>query len=303
MSDDPLDRIPYQPATERVALEWPGGAGVACWVAANVEHREIVPLPDARRDPWPRMAHPDVRTYSHHDYGNRIGFWRMLEAFDRHDVPCTVSCNLAVLELFPEIRDAIVERDWEVMSHGLYNTRYLYGLDERDEAALLRECDELAQRLTGRRLLGMLGPSISASPRTPDLLARAGYLYHADWVHDDQPTPIRVREGRLVSVPYTYELNDAVLLRDHFELDELLARVRTQLAVLLDEAERDGAGRVLCVAVHPCFVGQPQRAGVFEEILALLAGTEGAWCTTAGEIARVYIDTAHDVALALGDAR
>jgi len=296
--DDPLERIPYRPATRPVRIEWPGGARVACWVAVNVEHREFVPSPDPWRDQWPRMAHPDIRTYSHHDYGNRVGFWRLLESFDRHGVPVTVSCNLAVLGMFSEICDAIVEHDgWEVMSHGLYNTRYLYGLPEEEEEALLRECDTVARRLTGRRLLGMLGPSISASPRTPDLLARVGYLYHADWVHDDQPTPIRVAEGRLVGVPYTYELNDAALLRDHFELDELRERVQAQLAVLLDESERDGAGRVLCVALHPCFAGQPHRAEVLDEILGLLAGTDGTWCTTAGRIAGVFLDTAYEDAL------
>jgi len=292
--DDPLERIPYRPATRPVPITWPGGAGVACWVVMNVEHREFVPEPDLWRDQWPRTAHPDVRTYAHHDYGNRVGFWRMLEAFDRHGVPCTVSGNLAVLEMFPEIREAIVERDeWEFMSHGLYNTRYLYGLDENEEEALLLDCDARARRLTGRRLLGMLGPSISASPRTPDLLARTGYRYHADWVHDDQPTPIRVAEGRLVSVPYTYELNDAVLLRDHFELDELLERARAQLTVLRDEATRDGAGRVMCVSLHPCFAGQPHRAGVLDEILALLSGSEGTWCTTAGRIATTFLESGY----------
>ena len=46
----------------------------------------------------------------------------------------------------------------------------------------------------------MLGPAISGTPRTPDLMAEAGLIYHTDWMHDDQPVPIRVASGKLVSV-------------------------------------------------------------------------------------------------------
>ena len=55
----------------------------------------------------------------------------------------------------------------------------------------------------------MSGPEISGTVRTPDLMAEAGLIHHTDWMHDDQPVPINVETGKLVSVPYSIELNDS----------------------------------------------------------------------------------------------
>ncbi|GIT70005.1 MAG: hypothetical protein Ct9H300mP27_11090 [Chloroflexota bacterium] len=52
---------------------------------------------------------------------------------DKHNIKCCVSLNLAVLEHFPEIAKAMTERDYDYMSHGIYNTRYLYTYDETAE--------------------------------------------------------------------------------------------------------------------------------------------------------------------------
>ena len=75
--------------------------------------------------------------YSNRDYGNRIGFWRMLEPLDKHGIRCTISLNVAVLEHFPEIAQAMVERDYDFMSHGIYNTRYLVRQSEEEGAGVL----------------------------------------------------------------------------------------------------------------------------------------------------------------------
>ena len=87
----------------------------------------------------PGLARP-IRTCSNiptGDYGNRVGFWRMLEPLDKHGIRCCVSLNLAVLEHFPEIAEAMIERDYDYMSHGIYNTRYLYSLLRGRRAGVL----------------------------------------------------------------------------------------------------------------------------------------------------------------------
>ena len=97
-----LDRVTYSPIIERPPLTLPGGSRVALWVSPNVEYYEYRPALDGKRDPYPRSPHPDVQQYGYCDYGNRVGFWRMLEVLDRHRVQCTVSLNLGVLGHFPE---------------------------------------------------------------------------------------------------------------------------------------------------------------------------------------------------------
>ena len=192
----PPNRVDYSPIIDRPAIKWPNGARVALWVSPNVEHYEYFPDYDGIRYPWPRVVSPDVQQYTYRDYGNRVGFWRMLEVMDKYKIKCCVSLNMAVLEHFPEIREAMVSRDWDFMSHGIYNTRYLNGLSEEQEREFYKDCIETLKRQTGKQLKGMLGPSISGTERTPDLMAEAGLIYHTDWIHDDQPVPIKVRSGK-----------------------------------------------------------------------------------------------------------
>src|SRR5687768_2378834 len=99
----PPYRVDYSPIVDRPPITWPNNARVAFWVAPNVEHYEYLPDFDGVRNPWPRTPYPDAREYSYRDYGNRIGFWRMVEVLDAYGIKCCVSLNLAVLEHYPEI--------------------------------------------------------------------------------------------------------------------------------------------------------------------------------------------------------
>lgn len=286
------DRLPYSPIVDRQPIQWPGGARLAVWIVPNVEHYEYLPPPGSA-DPYPRTPHPDVRKYAYHDYGNRVGFWRMLEVFDRHEIPCTVSLNVAVLDHYPEIAAAMIERDWELMSHGLYNTRFVTGMTEDVERAFYEECNEVLQRHTGGRFAGMLGPYITANSHTPDVMVEVGMRYTADWVHDERPAPIRTRSGRpLVALPYTYELNDApLLMRSHVEADAYEGLCRDQF----DRVYRDAAdgGRVLCLALHPFAIGQPHRIGALDRVLDHFRSHDGVWIAHASAIVDHYLAHHH----------
>ena len=293
----PPDRVDYSPIIDRPIIKWPNGARVALWISPNVEHYEYMPDDDAARTPWPRTPFPDVQQYSYRDYGNRVGFWRMLETLDKYNIRSCVSLNVAVLEHFPEIRDAMVERNYDYMSHGIYNTRYLYTYTEEQEREFYRDTIENLKIHTGKQLKGMLGPAISGTERTPDLMAEAGLIYHTDWMHDDQPVPIKVKSGKLISVPYSIELNDSSLLRDnHYEGDYFARICKAQF----DQLYKEGAesGRVMCIALHPFLIGQPHRIKYLDEILSHIMSHDGVWQTTADEIADYYIENHYDDAVA-----
>ncbi len=130
----PGSEVLYSPVTQRPRIVWPEGKRLAVWLAFNIEHYQYLPPDNAYITPWPRVAAPpDLMMYGYYDFANRVGFWRMLEVIDRYGVPMTASVNVAVLDHFPEIRDAIASRGWGVMCHGVYNTEYLFGLDETRE--------------------------------------------------------------------------------------------------------------------------------------------------------------------------
>ena len=292
----PPHRVVYSPIIDRPKITWPNNARVAFWVAPNVEHYEYLPDYDGQRNPWPRMPYPDVREYSYRDYGNRAGFWRMTEVLDAYQIKCCVSLNLAVLEHYPEIGEAMVKRDWDFMSHGIYNTRYLNTYTEEQERAFYQDCIATLQRHTGKQLKGMLGPAISGTERTPDLMAEAGLIYHTDWMHDDQPVPIQVQSGTLISVPYSVELNDAPTFRQHYEGDYFVRMCKAQF----DQLYKEGAdsGRVMCMALHPYLIGQPHRVKYLDQILNYVMSHDGVWQTTADEIAEYYIAHYYDQAIA-----
>ena len=291
----PPHRVAYLPIVDRPRVRWPNDARVALWIAPNVEHYEYLPPRDPQRNTWTRSPHPDVQGYGYRDYGNRVGFWRMTDVLDQYGVVATASTNLAVFDHYPEVGAAMVERGWEIMSHGIYNTRYISSIDETAERAFYIECIEALRSHAGQQLRGMLGPAVSNSALTPDLMAEAGLIYHADWFHDDQPVPLATRSGqRLVSVPYSMELNDVPVFTQHHDTDDFVAMARTQLDVLRREADDGAGGRVMCVALHPYLMGMPHRVDGLAAMLEYLMGHDDVWQTTASQIAQHFIDHHYD---------
>jgi allantoinase len=286
--------VPYSAIVDRPAITWPGGARVALWVVPNVEFYEYLPPPNPFKQAWGRVPAPDVRGYAWRDYGNRIGFWRMLEVFDHHGIRATASLNVSVLERFPEIAEAMVERNWELMSHGIVNTRFLFGLSREAERELIQETADTIQRMTGRRLKGMFGPHATLTENTMELMAEADLIYSADWFLDDQPFPIAVRSGRLIGVPYAWDLNDGLLTTGGFgkgigtfEADAFLQGNKDQFDVLYEEGAK--SGRVMCLALHTSIFGQPYRVKYLDETLRYILSHDAVWVATADEIAEHYL--------------
>ena len=296
------DFVRYAPVTTRPPIQWPGGKRLAVWIVPNIEFYEYTPPPAIGRETWDRVpSHPDVREYGFRDYGNRVGLWRMDEVLSAYPVRPTVSLNLALLDHFPEIAQLIRVRQWAVMSHGIYNTRFLYGMDEAQERAFYRDNIDSLRRHTGQVLQGILTPAITNTARTPSLIAEAGLSYHADWVHDDVPVPIIVPGRRLISMPYTYDLNDAPLWDGRpYGGRYFVDACKAAFDRLYSESAQ--GGRVFCIALHPYQIGQPHHVGHLREILDHVCAQPGVWHATGDEIASHYLAQHYDAQLAHAQA-
>ena len=178
-------RFDYAPINDRPIIKWPDNARVAFWVAPNMEFFEYLPQN--------RPTQPDIPHYSRMDYGNRVGFWRMLDVLNKHKVRACCCLNLELLDHFPEIKDAMIAANWDYMAHGLYNSRPIYDYTEEQERAYWQDFITHLKEMTGKRLKGRLGGGAGYTVRTDDLMAEAGCLYHTSWIIDDQPWPINVR--------------------------------------------------------------------------------------------------------------
>ena len=194
----PPDRVDYlpddRPAGHPVAGERPGG------LLGRPQHRALrIPSAAGRGAQSRGLAarFPDVQQYSAHEYGNRVGFWRLLEVLDRYQIRCSTTLNVGVLAALPgDRRGDARARTWTFVNHGFYNTRYITTFSEEQEREFFERCRETFTRLTGRELRGQSGPAASNTERTPDVLAEVGFRYQTDWKIDDQPLPIKVRAGR-----------------------------------------------------------------------------------------------------------
>ena len=88
----------------------------------------------------------------------------------------------------------------------------------------------------------------------------------------------------VMSVPYTFELNDKPAFEKKMRTaEEFDTMIRRQFDVLWREGETQA--RVMAVALHPYLIGVPHRIGVLDSALGYVCGHEGVWLTTGSEIA------------------
>lgn len=290
MKPAPYGPFPYSPINRRARLELPGGARLALWVVTNIEFFALdKPMPgDSNERPKPTDHTPMVRHWAQRDYGNRVGVFRLMELLTAHGIRSTVALNSAVCDHHPQLVEDCVQLGWEFMGHNRTNTERLTEVPLQEERALIHESLERIGRATGRRPVGWLGSGLQETWNTLDHLAAEGCVYVADWVNDDQPYFIDAGGRRLVSVPYSYELNDlAAIVRSKSTPGEFERMIRDQFDVLWREGAR--SGRVMAICLHPFIMGQPHRIGALERALAYIDRFDGVWKATGEEIARHFI--------------
>ncbi len=270
---NPFDLFAYRAIVDAPRVTWPGGARIAVWVIPNIEHFHMELFANA----------PDVRNYSRRDYGNRVGIWRLMEVLARHKIRGTVALNAEVITHYPRIIEAAIGLGWEFMGHGLTNSTALTGMHAATErATILATRDAIIG--TGQKMHGWLGPGLTETWRTLDLLAEAGATYVADWINDD--LPYRMRNG-LHAIPYSIELNDMPLfVNPSISIADFERRMIDAFDVLYDEGEHNG--RVLGIALHPFLIGSPHRIRYLDRALAHMASHEGVWFATGAEIIAHY---------------
>jgi hypothetical protein len=181
----------------------------------------------------------------------------------------------------------IKERGDDVLGHGRTNAEVLKPFWEDDEARVIQEVTEVIEKYIGVRPTGWMGPGATESNVTPDLLQEAGYTHLLDWPFDDQPIWMKTRSGRLLSVPYPMELNDAgtLAMRDHTGR-QFADMIVDQFEEMLEQSERQTV--VFALSLHGFIVGQPFRLRPLRQAIKHCAQhkhKDRVWFTRAGEIA------------------
>ncbi len=279
----PNDRLDYSAITTRKPLKLPKGARMVVWTVTNVEEWDptqtmprTVLTPPAGGSPM-----PDIPNWCWHEYGNRVGFWRLLQVYDEFKIPGVMNINGVAVNAFPDIVKACVDRNWEFVGHG-YTQRNMQKVE--NERADVRKCIEVLEKATGKRPRGWLGPGLTETWETPDILAEEGYDYVADWVLDDQPVWMKTRGKPILNIPYTQECNDvAMMLIQHHKASEFYERAMDQFEQIYKDAK--GSARVMAISVHPYIMGAPHRAKYFRQIFQKIRKKKDVLFWTGAQIA------------------
>ena len=148
----PSERVPYSAIVDRPPLVLPGDARMVVWSIVNVEDWGIErPMPrTVLSPPMGQPLLPDLPNWAWHEYGMRVGFWRLFDCLQKFGVTPTLAINGVVCRNYPRIAQAAKDAGWEFMGHGWLQTPMHKVEDQRASIAdtieairaFLREYDE-----------------------------------------------------------------------------------------------------------------------------------------------------------------
>jgi peptidoglycan/xylan/chitin deacetylase (PgdA/CDA1 family) len=281
--------FPYVPIKDRPRLTWPDNARLAVWVIPNIEFfpltRGIPPNPGA-----PAGNPPSVRAWAQRDYGNRVGIWRLMDLLSKHGVRASPTLNSDICDHHPQIVRAAIELGWEILGHNQTNSVWLDALSPVEERETIHRTLSRIAEMTGKKPAGWLGSGLAETWHTLDFLADEGCLYVADWVNDDQPYMMDIGGRPLVSIPYSYEINDAPFIGSRAgTIDAFETAIRRQFDTLYAEGAQ--SGRVMAICLHPYIIGVPHRIAGLDSALSYIRAHDGVWFTTGEEIVRHWLQS------------
>lgn len=274
---------PWSSIFDRKPIAWPAGKSVAVWLCVSLEWFPITPSDTPFRAPGHmQTAYPDYRHYTAREYGTRVGFYRLLDAFKKAGVRASIATNAAIAERYPQIIADIVADGHEIIAHSTdMNGTIASGLPEDEERALIANSLDTLTRVAGTRPTGWLSIARSQSWNTPELLKEAGVGYACDWVNDELPYAFN---NALINLPLNHELSDRqVITVQQQSADSYAQQVEDAFTFLAQEATTHG-GRMLPLHITPYIMALPYRIAAFEALLQRLVARPEAWFATGEEI-------------------
>jgi peptidoglycan/xylan/chitin deacetylase (PgdA/CDA1 family) len=279
-------RAPYSAIFDRPTLQLPNNGRMLVWLIVNVEHWSIErAMPrTVLSPPMGQPLMPDLPNWAWHEYGMRVGFWRIYDALNKRGIVPTMATNGFVCDSYPLIVEMALKKDWEIMGHGFVQGP-MHKLENQQEAIQLTV--DTIKRFSGKAPVGWESPGLTENDFTLDCLSKSGIEYVADWVLDDQPVWLKAQPKPVLSVPYTVELNDIpMMLLQQNRSEEMLLRGIDHFDRLYQESET--IPRVMAISIHPYVTGVAHRIGYFEKLLDHIQSRSGVVIQTGEQISNWY---------------
>jgi allantoinase len=272
---------PFRALPDAPRFIWPDGARIAFTVTLMLDYWELEASPG--ESPDPRIVSPlgkflpDWLTWSHRQYGARVGIFRILDVLDRFNVRPSVALGTAAAKRYPELVDALLRRNACFMAHGDFATRRITSRTPDERGAIVAARDGVAAAI-GQLPKGWCGQDFNESADTPARLAEAGFQYTTDWANDDRPYLL---DGGLVALPPQPEWNDLECMW----LRRVTPPVWQGNIVEAFEVLHAEGGNVFNLTLHPWIAGQAHRIRYLRDALHQVLGKPQIWRATTDEVA------------------
>jgi allantoinase len=283
------DVYEWSPIVNRPVLRWPNGARVALVVVVNLEHygwtaaegtpTAVSPLGGPGglwTDSQPGTERfPDIGTYGNHEYGNRVGVFRIFDVLDKYGIVPTLALDAMTADNYPYLVAAGQDRGAEFIAHGIGRREIIHaGLSEEQERRYIQTSIAAVEKATGTRPAGWLGPDFQETVNTPHLLAAEGITYLCDFGNDEQPYKMTPKTGELYSLGVCAPLDDNYT---NVHARRTITELTNSWCGWFDGVYADGAtnGRVM---------GQPWRIVYLDQVLGHIDAHQGVWKATGGQV-------------------
>jgi allantoinase len=274
------ERYAWSMLHTRPKVQLPGGKHLGVWVNVSVQHFPLNPVGKPVKLPGNMtMPYPDLRHFSLRDYGNRVGVYRFLKAFERLGTQASFAINAEAVQRFPYLMGQIKNGGFEVLGHSWnMDTPHAGGMSPDAETELVKRSLDLLRSTFNQPITGWLSPGKLQSPNTPDIIQAKGINFCADWVNDDMPYAFNTAGGQLWTLPLSTEIEDRFVVMDNQHDEASWAQqVEDSIDYLIREAKQENSARMLGLNIHPWVMGQPHRMKHLEHVLERVAGDTDIW--------------------------
>ncbi|KDR26150.1 polysaccharide deacetylase family protein [Caballeronia grimmiae] len=264
---------------------WPNGARLAISVSMMFEGGGqpisgaggLIPEPIAK-------GVPDLPTNAYFAYGHYEGIPRALDLFDKHGIKVSSFMIGEAIKKAPQLAQEIVRRGHEAAAHGPTWSNS-YNLSREEEKRFIAESAETIHRITGQQPVGWNAYFLRNSVHILETLQELGFLYYIDEPSRDEPFIVPVKGKDLVTVPYTFHLND--ISAYPFEGYNPIAYEQA-LKDEFDQLYEEGASRrrMMLVGFHDRINGHANRIRVLDRFFTYARSRPDVWFARKDEIAR-----------------
>jgi peptidoglycan-N-acetylglucosamine deacetylase len=279
-----------------MTIELPAGTRMA--VAMTVDF-------DAH-SPWMgsmKMTTPSV--LSRGEFGALVGVPRLLELFERLEIPTTWFTPAHDIQTFPAQVEAVIGGGHEIGAHGLYHENLLE-LDEEQEREFMARQLGHHEALTGRRPRGYRSPAWDFTPSTLQILEDFGFDWDSSLMGREfepyHPREVTVSyesantfgpETRILEFPVSWYLDD-------WPAVEYIPGVSPQLGFhgsmlrrwqdIFDYAYDRVPGALYTLTVHPQTIGRSHHIAGLERLLTNMRDRGDVWFAPMSAIYDAYTD-------------